>query len=72
MLEYKRTMVCVEATSGRKYRNIFLMEENPQGDLTINDLNLAAYVPHLHIFEPPMKPLEQISTKVDITSAEGW
>ena len=46
--------------------------ENSQGFLTINDLDLAAYIAHLHLFAPHMAPLEHISTGVDNTTAESW
>ena len=35
---------------------ILLTEENLQGDININDLELAEYVSHLHIFNSLMKP----------------
>ena len=46
--------------------------ENLARYLTINELELAAYVAHLHIFVPLMAPLEHILTKVENTAAEGW
>ena len=49
-----------------------LIDENPNGFLTINDLELAAYISHLHLFAPHMAPLEHISTGVDNTAAEIW
>ena len=42
----------------------FLTEDNPS---TINDLELADYVSHIHSFAPIMAPLDNISTKVKIT-----
>ena len=47
-------------------------DKNPTGFLTINDLELAAYIAHLHLFAPRMAPLEHISTGVDNTAAESW
>ena len=47
-------------------------DDNPQGFLTINDLELAAYFSHLHIFAPCMEPLEHISIEVDNTDADIW
>ena len=41
-------------------------------DLTINYLELAAYVTHFHIFAPIMVPLEHVTTKVDNTVEKGW
>ena len=38
-------------------RSILINDENPQGFLTINDLELEAYIAHLHIFAPKMSPL---------------
>ena len=34
-----------------------LTDENPEGFLTINNLELAAYITHLHFFTPFMAPL---------------
>ena len=49
-----------------------LTDKNPAGFLTINDLELAAYIAHLHLFAPRMAPLEHISTGVDNTATESW
>ena len=49
--------------------NRLLTEDKSQGELIINDTELAAYVAPLDIFAPLMKPLEHIETKVDNTSA---
>ena len=49
-----------------------ITDENTNGFLTINDLELAAYIAHLHLFAPRMAPLEHISTGVDNTAAERW
>ena len=49
-----------------------LTDDNPRGFLTINDLELAAYIYHLHLFAPHMSPLKHISTGVDNTAAEIW
>ena len=49
-----------------------LTDENPKGFLTINDLEMAPYIAHLHLFSPHMKPLEHIITGVDSTAAESW
>ena len=49
-----------------------LTENNPGGDLTINDIKLVTYVAHLNIFTTLMEPLENIATKVDKTAEEGW
>ena len=46
--------------------------KNTKGMLTINDLELAAYISHLHIFAPHMAPLEHITTVVDSTAAKSW
>ena len=45
-----------------------LTDKNTAGFLTINDLELAAYIAHLHLFAPLMAPLEHISTGVDNTA----
>ena len=49
-----------------------LTDKNTNIILTINDLDLAAYIAHLHMFAPHMAPLEHISTGVNNTAAEGW
>ena len=49
-----------------------LTDENPQWFQTINNLELAAYISHLHFFAPRMAPLEHITTGVDNTAAESW
>ena len=49
-----------------------LIDNSHCGDLTINDLELAMYVAHLHLFAPKMDPLEYIGTLVDNTDTEGW
>ena len=56
---------------GANIEKIFLMEENPQGELTINNLELEAYDSCLHIFSPLLKPLDHIATKVYNMAAEG-
>ena len=48
------------------------MEDNQGGDLTINNIELAAYLSNLNLFAPKMAPLEQIHTIVDNMAAEGW
>ena len=42
------------------------------GYLTINDLDLAAYIAHLHIFALLMVTLDHISNTVDNTVEESW
>ena len=49
-----------------------LTDKNPAGFLTINNLELAAYIAHLHLFAPRMAPLEHISTGEDNTATESW
>ena len=49
-----------------------LTDTNPTEFLTINNLEMAAYIAHLHLFAPRMAPLEHISTRVDNTAAEIW
>ena len=49
-----------------------LTDKNQAGFLTINNLELAAYIAHLHLFAPRMAPLEHIYTGVDNTAAEIW
>ena len=50
---------------------ILLTEEKPQWDLTINDLELAAYVAHLNFFSLLIKTLDQTTIKKDNTAVEG-
>ena len=57
---------------GANTAKLFLAKENPQQDLTTNNLDMAVYVTHLHNFAPLMKLLENISTNADNTVAEGW
>ena len=59
-------------TFSNAIRAHILIDENSNGFLTINDLELAAYIAHLHMFAPHMAPLEHISTGVNNTAAEGW
>ena len=59
-------------TFSTSIRANILTDKNPAGFLTINDLDLAAYIAHLHLFAPRMAPLEHISTGVDNTAAESW
>ena len=49
-----------------------LTDENPSGDLTINNLGLAMYVANIHIFRFLMYPLEHIATKVNNMEVEEW
>ena len=49
-----------------------LTDKSPAGFLTINDLDLAAYIAHLHLLALHMAPLEHISTGVDNTATESW
>ena len=49
-----------------------LTDDNPKWFLTINDLELAAYIAHLHLFAPHKNPLEHITTGVENTDADIW
>ena len=49
---------------GRTTSQRLLSDYNPDGNLTINDLDLVSYVVHLHIFVPLMVPLDLTATKV--------
>ena len=49
-----------------------LSNDNQSRYLTTNDLELANYVAHIHIFAPLMDTLEHIFTKADNTAAEIW
>ena len=57
---------------GENTEKILLTEENRQGDLNINDLDLEAYVARHYMFAPLIKPLDNIATKVENTGAEWW
>ena len=61
-----------QLTFSNAIRANILTDENPQGFLTINDLEMAAYIAHLHLFPPCMTPLYQIATGVDNTATEIW
>ena len=56
---------------GASKSQILLTEDNPWGELTINNIKLAAYIAHLHIVAPLMNPLERIANKGNNTAAEG-
>ena len=45
---------------------------NPNGDVTINNLELRALLMQLLIFSPMMAPLVHIHTYVENTAAQGW
>ena len=49
-----------------------LTDANPGRELTINNLELAAYVVHLHLFAPNMAHLGHIHILVNNMAAEGW
>ena len=59
-------------TFSTSIRANILTDENSNGFLTIKDLEMAAYIAHLHLFAPRMMPLEHISTGVENTAAESW
>ena len=58
-----------QLTFSTAVRAYILTDENPNGFFTINNLELVAYIAHLHLFAPRMAPLEHISTGVDNTAA---
>ena len=49
-----------------------LTKENPSRDPTINNLEIVAYIAHLHIFCPLVYPLQYIVTKAENNYIEGW
>ena len=53
-------------------RSHILADENPQVFLTINDLELTAYIAHLNLFAPRMAPLEHKATGVEKKAADSW
>ena len=48
-----------------------VLDTNPKGDVTINDLDIAALLTQVQIFAPKMDTLAHIQTAVDNTSAQG-
>ena len=50
-------------------KHLLLTDNNHGEDLTMNDLELAAYVVQLHLFAPTMPPLKHIHTLVHNTEA---
>ena len=50
---------------GQKTAQRLLSDENTEGDLTFNNMELVAYVMHLYILAPLMAPLEHIPTTAD-------
>ena len=61
-----------QLTFSTAIRANIIIDENPQGFLTINNLKLVAYISHLHLFDPHMAPLYHISTVVDNKASEIW
>ena len=57
----------VEKTTSQR----LLRDENPIRYLTINNINISAYVAQLHIFSSLMNPLDHIATMVDNTTVYG-
>ena len=53
------------------YKRI-ITEDNPRGDLTINNIEIASSFAHLYIFNQLMDPLEHISTNANKTVVEVW
>ena len=49
-----------------------LTGDNLGRNITINYLELVAYVSHLHIFSPFIPPLDHIVLQVDNTAADIW
>ena len=46
--------------------------ENPKGDITINDLKLAAHTTQLSLAAPWMQPLEHMQNATDNTASLAW
>ena len=51
---------------GSNNNHWLIRNDNSDSDLTISDLDLEAYVAHLHIFAPIMALMKHIATKVDV------
>ena len=49
-----------------------LTNDNPRGDLKINNLELVSYVSHLNISTPLMASVNPIATKENNMASEGW
>ena len=62
-------VMCGAPPFGATIRILFLTENIVQLDLTINNIELAAYVTHLHLFDPRISPLEYIFMQVGKMSA---
>ena len=68
MPQSHRGMEFLEISCGQ---HRLLTDDNPGGDMMIINIQLAAYVVHLHLFAPKMAPLEHIHTLVDNAATEG-
>ena len=66
-MPYSNWEVAIEKPTSQ----ILLTNNNLGGDLTIEELYLAAYVSHLHIFAHQISPLKNIRTIIDITVLNG-
>ena len=55
-----------------KTQNRLVSESVPQGDITINNLELAAFLVQHHLLAPRVIPLFHIRTVIDNTASQGW
>ena len=51
---------------------IIVMDTNPKGDVTINDLDLPALLTQVQLFPPNMYTLAHTRTAVDNTEVQVW
>ena len=56
----------------RETQDKLISDLTPQGDITINDLELLALLDQIHIFMTRIQPLEHILTTVDNISVQSW
>ena len=49
-----------------------MRDDSPTGYLTINDLETAVYVAHLHVFAPTTAQLQHIAIRLENYVAESW
>ena len=56
----------------RETQDKLISDLTPQGDITINDLELLALLDQIHIFMTRIQPLDHILTTVDNIDVQSW
>ena len=51
---------------------ILVLDTNPKGEVTINDMYISALLAKVYIFAPKIHTLSHIRTDVDKTAVQGW